>query len=734
MMKINRRTFVKGIGASAVTASMVGLVPSVAAQTSAREGNKSLLNKRNGTIKYHTCLRNCADRCLLKFAVQDGRMTYVTGSVIEEKTGTAPCVKAHTYVQYTYTPDRILHPMERVGPKGSGKWKRISWDEAYTKIADRFNKIIKEDGAQAILPYSYSGNYGAIGMYGSADRFFNKLNSRILDRWVCVAGGDLGLKYTLGTSHGTDVEGISESDLYISWGWNEPATNVHFLKYINKNRDRGLKVIVVNPVRTAFASQADLFIQLKPSSDVHFCAGVMKYMVENNLHDIEYLKANTFGWEALFEQLKGTSYDEVVKVTGVSMEQIIKFAKMYTDNKTVMMRQGLGLNRSLNGGRVCRTAAIMHAVGGHYGKLGNGVVYVNGQALHGGNWNKVKAAHLRTDHDAGHVNMTELAKALDAENPTAYGKPCKPVKALVIYNGNPAAVAPNADAIVRNLKREDLFVVGFDFLMHESMDVCDIIVPSSTQFEADDVIGSYCFHYVQLCEKVIEPLGESKDNWSFFQGLGKKMGFTDPEFDVTNEDMIKEYLDSDNPIYKDVTYERLVKEKSIKVDAGVLFADGKFDTPSGKIEIYSERMKNEGFHPVIDFTLPREEMEEREAKLPFHMISPAIPQRANSAFYNVEYIRNFPAYYVIINPRDAADLGVKNGEQVRLHNHRGEAFFAAMVSDQVDTGVVMAIKNNLRRYNPNGSNTCTNTLCTDTLSDIGGGSAYHSTRVAIEKA
>ncbi|GIU20087.1 dehydrogenase [Shewanella sp. c952] len=732
-MKINRRTFLQGVGASSVFASLAGLMPGTAS-AAVSNAKDSLLNKREGKIVYHSCLRNCADRCLLKCHVQNGRMTYVSGAAEQRKTGTAPCVKGHTYVQYTYGSDRILHPMARVGKKGEGKWRRITWDEAYKTISTRLKKIIDEDGSDAILPYSYSGNYGTIGMYGSGDRFFNKLNSRKLDRNVCIHAGLHGVESAIGTAMGPDPEEVLNSDCYISYGWNEPATNVHFIKYINQARDNGTKLIVVNPVRTAIASQADLFVQIKPGTDVHFCAGVMKYLIEHNMHDIDFINKSTMGWNDLQQQLNEVTYDDVVKVTGVPMETIVKFCEMYGNAKLAMMRLGHGLQRNINGGRICRAVSLMQAVVGQYGKLGNGLVYDNGQALIGGNCNLVKGKHLRTDPSVGHVNITEFAKALDPKKPTAYNKPSKPVKAVICYNGNPAAMAPDADAVLKHLKRDDLFLVGFDFNMHDSMDVCDIILPSSTQFEADDVIGSYGFQYVQVCEKVIEPLGESKDNWTFFRELAKHMGFTDPEFDDTNEDMIRQFLQTDDPIYEGITYERLMKEKSIKVNVGTYFADGKFPTPSGKVEFHSEYMKEEGFHPVLDFGLPEAEMIKSEQKLPFRMVSPAIAQRMNCEFFNVEYIRNFPAYMVTINPQDAKELGIENNDQVRLSNFRGEAIFTAVLTSQVDRGVVMTVKNNLRRFNPNGSNTCTNILTTDTLTDLGGCSAYHSTNVALEKA
>ncbi|MEC4727148.1 molybdopterin-dependent oxidoreductase [Shewanella sp. D64] len=731
---MDRRIFLKNVGIAGAAAGLSGLVPGIVNAKNYGARN-DLLIKRQGKVVYHSCLRNCADRCLLKFYVQNGRMTYVEGAAEQPKTGSCPCVKGLTYVQYTYSPDRILHPMERVGVKGSGQWRRISWDEAYSKIATRFKKIIAEDGANAILPYSYSGNYGAIGMYAASERFWNKVNARELDRYVCAYSGTYGVFSALGTSDGPDPEDSIYSDLYISHGWNEAATNVHVLKYINKARDNNCKVIVINPIRTPLASQADLHIQLKPGTDVHFIAAAMKCMVDNNLHDMDFINRHTVDFDAVVEQLKTVSIEKSLQICQVSEEDLLKFIELYSTAKLAHWRLGYGIVRNYTGGRIARAACLLHAVGGHYAKIGNGLTYDNMQAWGGGNHDKIRAKHLRTDHDVEHTNITELAKALDPVNPTSYGKPSQLVKAMLFYNGNPAAMAPEAQKVLEYMQRDDLFVVGFDFNMHDSMDMCDIILPSSTQFETSDIIGSYGFYDVQVCEQVIEPLGESKPNLTFFSGLAKAMGYTDPEFDATSDELIRQFLETDSPFFEGITYDRLMKDKFVKVvDQRPYFGSAKYNTTSGKLEFKSQYMVDKGFHPVLDLGLVEDWMGEKERKLPFRMVSPALIQRMNCEFYNVKYIRNFPAYTVTIHPEDAKEQGIADNDQVRVYNHRGEVFLTAVLSSQVSRGVVLTVKNNLRRFNPNGSKTCTNIITTDRLADLGGCSAYHSTNVAIEKA
>lgn len=736
MPNISRRNFLQGVGASAVVGSLSGLIPGTAQAMNSVGANPVLLNKRAGTLKYHSCLRNCADRCLMKFRVQDGRMTYVSGAEEQFKTGTCPCVKGLTYVEYTYAPDRILHPMERIGPKGSHKWRRITWEEAWAKLIKKTHEVVDTYGPEAVLPYSYSGNYGAIGMRG-ADRFFNRLGASILDRVVCTEAGVWGYGSVQGTTDGPDPEEIPTCDCYISWGFNETVSNVHGIKYINMCRDNGGKVLAVNPNRTPICSQADVWLQPYPGTDAWIAVGVMKYLfAHDEMIDHDFLKNCCIGSEAVFPKVDSVKREDIERVTGVKRAEIEKFAEIYGKSKRCIIRGGYGMQRNYNGARMTRAIGIMHALRGMFDKPGCGIIYDNVRPITGMNLNIGRGNYL-VKGKPQHVNMTDLDHALLAKNPTTEGRPIKPIHMLVFYNGNPVAVSPNVNKVIENLKRDDLFVVGFDMIMTDSMEYCDLVLPASTQFETDDVIGDYHCWYVQICEKVIEPLGESKPNWDFFSEYGRRMGFTEQAFRDTPLDMIRQFLDADTPYYKGITLERLQKEKFIHLDLGSsvpVRSGGKCGTPSGKIELYSEIMKKAGFDPVIDLRTCEEEMPEVERKLPFRMLSPGIPQRVNSSFYNVKYIRAFNAYECEINPVDAKKLGIKMGDRVRLTNQRGEAFFVARVTTRVAPGVVRTAKCNWRSTNPYGRGTNTNTLTTSKLTDMGGCSAYHSTRVNVQKA
>ena len=745
MPSIPRRTLLQGTGAMAVVGSLSGLIPETAHAMNSLGAKPELLNKRAGTVKYHSCLRNCADRCLMKFRVQDGRMTYVSGAEKQAKTGTCPCVKGLTYVEYTYAPDRILHPMERIGEKGSHKWRRITWEEAWAKLITKTKEVVAKYGPEAVLPYSYSGNYGAIGMHASGERFFNRLGASYLDRLVCTEAGVWGYGSVQGTTDGPDPDEIPNCDCYISWGFNETVSNVHGIKLINQMRDKGGVVLAVNPNRTPICSQADVYLQNYPGSDAWVATGVMKYLIAHDeTIDHEFLDKCCIGADKVFEKVNSVKWEDIERVTGCKRAEIEKFAALYGKSKNCIIRGGYGMQRNYNGARMTRAIAIMHALRGMFDRPNAGIIYDNVRSITGMNNFDGRGNYFLTGKEQ-HVNMTDLDQALKAKNPTSQNlidnhttpsQPIKPIHLFFFYNGNPVAVSPNVNQVIENLKRDDLYVVGFDMIMTDSMEYCDLVLPASTQFETDDIIGDYHGWFVQICEKVIEPVGESIPNWDFFAEWGRRMGFKEQAFKDTSFDIMRQLLNTKAPWYKDVTLERLQKEKWIKLpypSSVPVRSGGKCGTESGKIELYSEMMKRAGFDPVIDLGLCEDDMPEVEKKLPFRLLSPGIPQRVNSSFYNVKYIRAFNAYECEISPEDAQKLGIKMGDRVRLTNQRGEAYFIARVSTRVRPGVVRTAKCNWRSTNPYGKNN-TNTLTTSRLTDMGGCSAYHSTRVNVEKA
>lgn len=606
-------------------------------------------------------------------------------------------------------------------------------------------EVVAKYGPEAVLPYSYSGNYGAIGMHASGERFFNRLGASYLDRLVCTEAGVWGYGSVQGTTDGPDPDEIPNCDCYISWGFNETVSNVHGIKLINQMRDKGGVVLAVNPNRTPICSQADVYLQNYPGSDAWVATGVMKYLIAHDeTIDHEFLDKCCIGADKVFEKVNSVKWEDIERVTGCKRAEIEKFAALYGKSKNCIIRGGYGMQRNYNGARMTRAIAIMHALRGMFDRPNAGIIYDNVRSITGMNNFDGRGNYFLTGKEQ-HVNMTDLDQALKAKNPTSQNlidnhttppQPIKPIHLFFFYNGNPVAVSPNVNQVIENLKRDDLYVVGFDMIMTDSMEYCDLVLPASTQFETDDIIGDYHGWFLQICEKVIEPVGESMPNWDFFAEWGRRMGFKDQAFKDTSFDIMRQLLNTKAPWYQGITLERLQKEKWIKLpypSSVPVRSGGKCGTESGKIELYSEMMKRAGFDPVIDLGLCEDDMPEVEKKLPFRLLSPGIPQRVNSSFYNVKYIRAFNAYECEISPEDAQKLGIKMGDRVRLTNQRGEAYFIARVSTRVGPGVVRTAKCNWRSTNPYGKNN-TNTLTTSRLTDMGGCSAYHSTRVNVEKA
>ena len=367
----------------------------------------------------------------------------------------------------------------------------------------------------------------------------------------------------------------------------------------------------------------------------------MKYLIAHDMIDHDFLKNCCIGADQAIAKVNSVDWKDIERVTGLTQKQIEEFADVYGRAERIIIRAGYGMQRNYNGARMTRAIAIMQAMRGMFDKPSCGIIYDNVRPITGMNLNLGRGNYLRKGKQQ-HVNMTDLDMALKAENPTTENRPIKPIHLLVIYNGNPVAVSPNVNAVIENLKRKDLFVVGFDMVMTDSLEYCDLILPASTQFETDDIIGDYHSWYVQICEKVIEPVGESKPNWDFFAEWGRRMGFKDQAFRDTPKDIIRQFLQTETPWYQGITLERLQKEKFIHLDmpeSVPVRSGGKAETESGKIELYSNIMKKAGFDPVIDLTLCEEEMPEEEKNLPFRLLSPGIPQRVNSSFYNVKYIR-----------------------------------------------------------------------------------------------
>ncbi|CCQ95054.1 putative oxidoreductase yoaE [[Clostridium] ultunense Esp] len=671
----------------------------------------------------NVCPHDCWDTCSLKVTVnEEGKAVKIKGNEEHPITKGFLCIKVNHYLERVYHPKRLLYPMRRVGKKGEAKFERISWDEAVAIVTEQFKKTIREYGAEAILPYSYAGNMGVIN-YGSMDRrFFGKMGAARLDRTICSAAGEVALNATFGKRVGVDPEDMVYSKLILIWGINPMTTNIHQVPILEEARRRGAKIVVIDPYKHEMARRADLFLQIKPGTDSALALGLMHLLIRENRIDRPYIDRFVYGYEELEERAKAYPPERVAQITGLPIEKIVELARMYGEIKPSVIRVGYGIQRHTNGGEMIRSIALLPALIGAWQEVGGGLLLSNSQAFP---INKERL--VRPEIHQGNprtINMVQLATALeDAVNP---------IKMMYVYNSNPADVAPDTNRVIKGLMREDLFLVVHEQMMTETCKYADILLPATTVLEHLDLHTSYWHLYIQLNEPAIPPLGEAKPNTETFRLLAKGMGYTEECFQDSDEELIRQALDTDHPFMKGITYEALKEKKFMKIHFPghhfMPFQEG-FPTTSGKVEAKSETLAQLGLHAVPDYT-PLKESEEGSPtlyeKYPIHFLTPAAKHFLNSTFNNVEKLRKWEKEpTVFLHPEDARERGISDGDPVRVFNDRGSILLTAKVGDQVGKGVALS---------PSiWSEQNVNRTTSEEVSDMGGGSSFHTNLVQIEK-
>lgn len=680
------------------------------------------------------CPHDCPDTCAMTATIEDGRVVKMSARADHPVTKGFLCVKTQYYQERLYSPLRILYPQRRVGPKGSGRFVRISWDEAIATIAARFQGIIDRYGAEAILPYSYAGAMGKLS-YSSIDRrFFGYMGASLLDRTICSTTGTEAYKAVMGTTMGTDPEGFAEARLIVVWGTNPVSTNVHLMPFIHAARDRGAKLVVVDPHRSKTAEQADIHIRLTPGTDAALVLAMIHIIVREDLHDPAFLAAHTFGWEALEARARAWPPERAAPITGLSPETITDFARLYATSQPSAIRLSYGMTRHTNGGQNTRAVLMLPAITGAWGRVGGGAL-LSTSGTFGLNLPALERPDLLNRHPRRPrtINMIQLAEAL-----TEVADP--PIMGLLVYNSNPANVAPDQRRVLAGLGREDLFTVVHEHLMTDTARWADLVLPATTIFEQSDLFTAYGHLYLQLNRPVVPPMGESIPNTELFRRLAAALGYADPCFRDSDDDLIRQALDSRHPYMAGITLARLEQETFVHLTTPtrpfVPFADGVYPTPSGKIELFSETLLRQGVDPVIDY-LPEAESPDGSpdlaARYPIRLLSPAAHHFLNTSFADMPTMRKKQRRPTLeLNPVDAAARGIADGAWVRAFNDRGEAFFVAEVKDTVNPGVACHLSRWWGRWSPAGWNA--NALTATRAADLGGGGTFHTNLVQVEPA
>jgi anaerobic selenocysteine-containing dehydrogenase len=687
------------------------------------------------TVIRGACPHDCPDTCATLTTVEDGRATRIQGDPEHPFTQGFLCAKVNRYLERTYHPERVLKPLKRVGKKGEGKFVEASWDEALGDIAARLNAIAaSSDGPQAILPYSYAGTMGLVQGEAMDHRFFHLLGASKLDRTICATAGMMGMRMTIGASIGADAEEVPSSDLILLWGTNTLTSNPHLWPKILEARAKGAPIICIDPIRTRTAEQCDEWIAIRPGTDAALALGLMHVMFAEGLEDKDYLASHTLGADQLRERVKEYAPERVASITGITAERITTLARQYAAAKTGFIRVNYGLQRHGGGAMAVRCIACLPAVSGHWRRPGGGV-----QLSSSANFAFDRVQLKREDlAPAGTrtINMSLLGRALN-EPEAGVGGP--PVRAIVVYNSNPGAIAPDHVSVVRGFKREDLFTVVLEHFRTDTCDYADWVLPATTQLEHWDVHFSYGHLYATLNKPAVEPLGEALPNSEIFRRLAARMGMDHPALKDDDVTLIKQALGSADRKMQTVTWEALDEHGWARLNVPkpfAPFANGGFLTPSGKCEFYSERMKSMGLDPLPSFTVPYEFPEAvpaLAAKYPITLISSPAHQFLNSTFVNVGPLQRAAREpEVSLHPNDAERRGLRDGVQVVVENDRGHFRATARIREGIREGVAWAPGVWWAKLSPDGLNV--NTTTSQRLTDMGGGPVFYDNLVEIRAA
>lgn len=657
--------------------------------------------------------------------VENGRATRMAGDPDHPVTNGFLCTKVSKYLERTYHDGRLLHPQIRIGAKGEGKFRRATWDEALDLIASRLRAAADEQGPQSILPYSYAGTMGLLHGESMDRRFFHLLGASKLDRTICASAGTEALNVTYGTRMGTDPEDVGHAKLILLWGTNTLTANPHLWPFIRKAKANGARTIVIDPLRTRTAAACDEHIAVRPGTDAALALAMMHVLFRDGLADLDYLRAMTVGWEGLRDRvLSDYAPERVAKICRIPVETIEQLATRYGTIRPTYIRLNYGLQRHAGGGSAVRAISILPAVTGAWNDVGGGCLLSTS-----GTFAKLDFAALhRSDlSPAGTrtINMSRLGEALtETDDP--------PVKAIVVYNSNPAAVAPDRENVLKGLRRDDLFTVVLEHFQTDTADFADVLLPATTQLEHEDLHRAYGHLYVMYNARAIEPLGEALPNTEIFRRLAAKMNLDHPALRDSDEAMMRQAL-SGMPF----TLEELRERAYIRLDVGkphLPYAQGtRVPTPSGKIEIASERAVAHGLDRLPEY-VPPYESEERDpalvARYPLALISPPAHEFLNSSFVNVASLRRSAGKPTLeIHADDAAPRGITAGTRVAIFNDRGTFTAEAVITDRVRPGVVSAPSVWWPKLTEDRTNA--NHTTSQAVTDIGGGATFYDNMVEV---
>jgi anaerobic selenocysteine-containing dehydrogenase len=690
---------------------------------------------RNGTVR-GACPHDCPDTCAMLVDVEDGRAVRVRGDPAHPVTQGFLCTKVNRYIERTYHPERLRTPLRRVGAKGAGKFEPATWDEALDDIAWRLERVVREWGAEAVLPYSYAGTMGLVQASSMDRRFFHRLGASLLARTICATAGTEAWRHTYGDRFGPTPEEAEHAQLVLLWGTNTLTSNPHLWPALRRARERGARLVAIDPIRTRTAAQCDLHLPIQPGTDAALALGMMHVILRDGLEDRDYLARHAVGWEQLPARVAEWTPERTASVTGLDADAIEALAHSYAQARPSFIRLNYGMQRHAGGGSAVRAVALLPALTGAWREVGGGATLSTSGAFRG-----VNAAALERPEwsppGTRTVNMIRLGDALTLPDAGVGGPP---VRALVVYNSNPGAVAPDLTRVREGLRREDLFTVVLEHFQTDTADYADWVLPATTQLEHWDLHTSYGHLYLTLNRPSIEPVGESLPNSEIFRRLAARMGMREPEFGDSDLELIRQALATEHPAFDGISLERLLEEGWVRLSVPTPFAPYadpvRFNTPSGRIQFLAPELAAIGLDPLPTYVPPAEAVTAVGGEgraFPLTLLSPPEHQFLNSTFVNVPRLRSAAGPPpLLLHPNDAAVRGIISEDVVRVRNGRGEFSAIARVTDEVRPGVAVSYGVRWARYSPDGRTV--NDTTSQARSDMGGGATFYDNAVEVELA
>lgn len=699
------------------------------------------LQEISGTKEiYATCPHDCPDSCAMVATVEDGRVVGVRGRRDHPFTRGTLCVKVKNYEDRVHSPDRVLHPMQRVGAKGDGRFERITWDNALETIHDRFSSIIDEFGAEAILPCSYIGQQGFVHGLNSGDAFFNRLGATIMERTLCASAANSASVMTTGASGGVDPLSFIHSKFILIWGCNTISTHMHQWPMIVEAQRDGAKVVVVDPIRSRTAAKADWHVQIRPGTDAALALGMMNVIMSEDLIDSDYVEKYTVGFDALKERAGRYPPEHVAKITGLTQDDVRQLAREYAKTQPSVIRVGVAVERHRSGGQTVRALASLPALVGAWRHVGGGVLQSAARSLPSRGDQISRPDFIRPGTRV--INQIEMGAALA-------GDLDPPIKALFVYNCNPMVTVPDQQSIARGFMRDDLFVVVSEQFQTDTADYADILLPASTQLEQFELVYSWGQFFLGLSEPAIPPLAESIPNAEMFRRLASIFGFNEPYFRRSDEEIAHDAIDWGHPALDGIDMDLLKREGYARLNVGdpdsrAPHAEGNFPTPSGKCEFvssraaegnlvlprlrqgYEENMPAGDVDPLPNYV----PADAGDPKYPLTLISPKSHAFLNSCYGNLEVQQRVAGDpMALIHPDDAKARGVADGDRVNVFNNLATIEVAARISEDTMLGVVVVPLGYWRKSD--GVGIGINALNPAILTDIGQGPALTDTRVEV---